>query len=313
MLLRIGPRWNRSAMWLVGAIVLIIGLGLSSTAMAGNVSDLSAQPDQPFGQYILVNRSMSWSDANLYCEKRGAHLATITSATENQVITSLVTVKGMKKQYWIGGVKVDDQWQWITGESFSYANWVSSEPSNWGPDENRLSIIGNNNSQMPTPGAWDDSFNDGTTGDFALSNYGLICERADSPNARYAVVDKSMPWTQAVAYCDERGAHLATITSAAENQAIISQIMSNGTKKEYWLGGFKANERWKWLTDEKFSYVNWAGGEPTNFGPDENRLSIIGKNNSALPLGVWDDNFNRGFTGDFALDNIGLICEWAPR
>ncbi len=234
MLHQISVRWQKLVIAMCGTVTMFIGLGIiSPVPIVGTAVNQSSQVSPPKNQYSLVNHSMSWSAANLYCEKRGAHLATITSAAENQAIVSLIASKGAKKEYWLGGVRGDDHWQWITGEAFSYTNWASGEPTDFGPDENRLSIIGTNNSAMPL-GVWDDNFNRGYTGDFALRNFGLICERANSSSVRYTIVDQSMPWTEAAAYCDERGAHLATITSATENQAIISLIASKGTKKEYW-------------------------------------------------------------------------------
>ncbi len=118
---------------------------------------------------------MTWTEAQSYCEKQGAHLATITSVEEQEVVTALLLSTGTKKNYWLGGTKENDQWKWITGEGFPYTHWVSGEPSN-GNGENVLSIVGKGNSGFPTPGLWDDCYDEGYTGEFALINYGLVCE-----------------------------------------------------------------------------------------------------------------------------------------
>ncbi len=119
-----------------------------------------------------------------------------------------------------------------------------------------------------------------------------------------------MTWTEAKAYCEKQGAHLATITSAEEQEAITELLLSTGAKKNYWLGGTRENDQWKWITDESFSYTHWAGGEPTNWA-GEIALSIVGKNNNDIRTpGFWDDCFNEGYSGESALSNYGLVCEW---
>ena len=94
------------------------------------------------------------------------------------------------------------------------------------------------------------------------------------------------------------GWHLATITSAAE-QAFVDSLPLSGV--EYWLGGFQdplttlvADENWRWVTGEPFTYTNWnrtSFSEPNDFyGPgSEQYLGISG---SAGPLGapnLWND------------------------
>ena len=58
---------------------------------------------------------MSWSEARVYCEKVGGHLATITSADEQKFIDYLN--KG-SKSLWIGAYR-DEYflWYWVTGEN----------------------------------------------------------------------------------------------------------------------------------------------------------------------------------------------------
>jgi hypothetical protein len=94
------------------------------------------------------------------------------------------------------------------------------------------------------------------------------------------------------------GWHLATITSAAE-QEFVSSLPLSGV--EFWLGGFQdplstlaADENWTWVTGEPFAYTNWNRTtflEPNDFyGPgSEQYLGISG---SAGPLGqphLWND------------------------
>lgn len=90
---------------------------------------------------------ISWEDARLAAEARGGYLATITSQAENDFVYSLIddaqfwhelNVLGVAAHGpWIGAFKAPEDgslpaaqgWQWVTGETFSFANWASGEPN----------------------------------------------------------------------------------------------------------------------------------------------------------------------------------------
>ena len=82
-----------------------------------------------------------WNEARNLCEIAGGHLATITSAAENQLLLGLTEPQNPGS--WQGGPYIGGtcegvpwgQWYWITGESFSYTNWKSGEPNSGGGDQ----------------------------------------------------------------------------------------------------------------------------------------------------------------------------------
>lgn len=79
----------------------------------------------------------------------GAHLASITSAAENQWIVGCFGTN-----YFLGGVQIPGSaepasgWSWLGGDPWGYTNWSGNEPNNWGGSENVL--------QMVTAGTWND-------------------------------------------------------------------------------------------------------------------------------------------------------------
>jgi len=81
--------------------------------------------------YQVFDTSITWHEAKTYCEDLGGHLATITSAYEQQFIESLL-VDALKKVFWLGATdeKTEGTWEWVTGESFAYTNWRQSQPDN---------------------------------------------------------------------------------------------------------------------------------------------------------------------------------------
>ena len=71
-------------------------------------------------------------EAKLICEQLGGHLATISSAEENQFISS-----GVHEDMWIGFTDEREEgvWEWVTGEDVEYTNWGSGEPNNSGNED----------------------------------------------------------------------------------------------------------------------------------------------------------------------------------
>lgn len=85
-------------------------------------------------ELILAEGGITWADAEQAAEEMGGHLATITSAEENEFIVSALGIG--RNPYWLGGFQVagsaepDLEWQWVTGEAFDYTNWANGEPNN---------------------------------------------------------------------------------------------------------------------------------------------------------------------------------------
>ncbi|MGA1840775.1 MAG: C-type lectin domain-containing protein, partial [bacterium] len=116
-------------------------------------------------QYQLFDTEMTWIDAYAYCEILGGHLATITSQDEDDFVYSNLGIDGIN--IWLGGTdeETEGAWKWITGESWSYTNWGSTQPDNLQNGQNYLSYFDSE------PGKWDD---DGLPG--YNNTHPFICE-----------------------------------------------------------------------------------------------------------------------------------------
>ena len=124
--------------------------------------------------YATLDYNSVWYDAYTLCEDLGGYLATITTAREQSLITEMMTTAD-QPIYWIGGIKSDGDWHWITGEEFEYTNWYTSMPDNSGGIEWFLQVYSHTANR--TVGAWNDlDANMTRHGDVALRVSGLICE-----------------------------------------------------------------------------------------------------------------------------------------
>ncbi len=119
----------------------------------------------------------------------------------------------------------------------------------------------------------------------------------------YSVIDKSMTWYEAKAYCENLGGHLVTITSQ-EEQFFIQNLFFD-QNKACWLGANKNSENiWTWVTSESWNYENWAEGEPNNYlNRGENCLTA--ENN-----GLWNDLLGTGDPTGKGIEDMFFICEW---
>jgi TolB-like protein len=108
---------------------------------------------------------------------------------------------------------------------------------------------------------------------------------------------------------DGRTGHLATITSAEENE-FIGRALPQALVGGYWLGGFRAirggtaRDGWYWVTGEPFEYTRWMGAGPNDyFGED-------GLQFTAIPdSAAWNDiDRTSGFEGFVK----GFLVEYDP-
>ena len=122
----------------------------------------------------------------------------------------------------------------------------------------------------------------------------------------YQIVFDQLTWSQARKACEQKGGHLLTITSSAEQKMIMKELKKY-TPEVYWLGCTdKGHEGdWRWITGEKWTYDNWGEGQPDN---EYNAYcgTIYTKGQDwGINAGEWDDAEN---TEGWCC----YICEWDP-
>ncbi|MBQ4110139.1 MAG: hypothetical protein IJC74_04580 [Clostridia bacterium] len=269
--------------------------------------------------YQLFDESMTWEEAKAYCESIGGHLTTVTSGEEQKVIENLLE-NGTKNQYWLGLSRLSGKMEWVTDESLSYANWDNGEPNGKQKTNAKELYIHIYNKPNPAVGGskrfkWNDMFNDNTyPGEenfFSLDKVGFICEfpssdvsdAASSINYNgkiYALYNDDLSWDNAKARCEAKDGHLATITSEEEQKAVCSLFSYvEMPRASYWIGGYKQDSEFKWVTNEPMEYQHWSKGEPN--GRDKNNMVMQiftpSKEDVSLPAGYWDDTWNDGDKG----------------
>lgn len=136
-------------------------------------------------RYEIVDTSLTWHEAQEECEKKGGHLAVITSEEEQRFIEKLLE-KGEKKQYWLGANSESGVFEWVTDEVFGFTNWDKKEPNKSKRKDNckeqYLQIYNEKNPYVNSSKrfCWNDIFYDnvypGEEKFFSTKHIGYICE-----------------------------------------------------------------------------------------------------------------------------------------
>lgn len=140
-----------------------------------------------------------------------------------------------------------------------------------------------------------------------LQNKGVPAAEGTYNGHTYQFVDDRMTWQEAKATCEAMGGHLATITSAEEQQAIESFLPVEISSLGYFIGGYTVVGQPAWITGEKFEYTNWYPGEPSgkNDVEVEDVYHIYPQYNDAAITGKWNDVASDA-------PGYGYICEFEP-
>ncbi|HWU86634.1 MAG TPA: Ig-like domain-containing protein, partial [Kofleriaceae bacterium] len=168
------------------------------------------------------------------------------------------------------------------------------------------------------PEACDDGNADDTDGCTTQCVKGALCNATAIPGADRFVVDPATghcyasfdgeltTFAAAQTACAASGGYLATITSAAEQ--VLVHAAQNPAENP-WIGagedGNTTDAIFDWVTDEPFTYSNFAPGQPDNdiaFGGNGDCLHLV---NAA---GQWNDT-----NCNVATFVVGRICELEPE
>ena len=161
---------------IVLTFILSVSIPSGVDVSAANTGTIDVFSSMEFNgnRYYYFDYSLSWSEAEQYCESIGGHLVCINSQEEQNMLIEL-TVNATKKNAWIGAHAVDGEYCWTSGEAFTYENWAPGEPNNVFNTQFTAMMYLKNSSY--DTGLWNDENENGRnwTG-YYLSDFGFICE-----------------------------------------------------------------------------------------------------------------------------------------
>ena len=232
--------------------------------------------------YCVHADTATWSEAEAACVSQGGHLTSIHSDQENSFLGSATN----SNSFWIGAndEASEGSWTWADGSTFDYSVWGDGQP-NGGDQENcgyvssgvltwqdyscATSLIyvceviggGGPTSEQPSTTSTTTTTTPATTTEkittAALGPCSTGWQELDGHS--YCVHTETLKWDEAESTCVDQGAHLASITSDAEN-SFVGGLVSTG----FWVGGTdEASEgTWTWSDGANFSFTKWGSNQP---------------------------------------------------
>lgn len=169
-------------------IVVVVSVGLMVNVSFGLpeiISDPIVNPSNNHIYYLL--EQSTWTESELKAVEMGGHLVTINDQAENDwVYDTFVPLTGLPDDHsygdlWIGltDVWTEGIWQWVSGETSTFVNWTSIEPSG-GYTENYAMIWGPYwythlpDASVNIPGQWNDLRNDYWNDYFSISPHAVV-------------------------------------------------------------------------------------------------------------------------------------------
>ncbi|XP_037399662.1 macrophage mannose receptor 1-like [Pygocentrus nattereri] len=236
-------------------------------------------------QYVFVNESKPWTEAQSYCRQNYTDLATISNMEEMKKLNATLNNKP-RSPAWIGLARGDTgKWLWSLAdrgfyeEGDTYRNWNSGppkEPNNDGGNEYCVGMF------MDSGNWFDVKCND---------IYTSVCyDEKKTSTKRYVFINETKNWYDAQSYCREHHTDLVSVRNQTENQLIFNISKNSSNSDRVWIGLF--NDSWQWSDQSDSSFRYWMSG-PENYAQGEMCAAV----------------FEQGYWNNVACNNkLPFIC-----
>uniref|UniRef100_A0A667XEB9 C-type lectin domain-containing protein n=1 Tax=Myripristis murdjan TaxID=586833 RepID=A0A667XEB9_9TELE len=188
----------------------------------------------------MVEKSMTWSEAQSYCRQHYTDLATVSSEEDvaklNDAVGSLIS-----DWSWIGLFR--DAWKWSDGSTMSFTKW------------DNMGYISFIEIFCSCPYSSLVSYS-------CHSNLAIHCM---FHFMFYHLVEERMNWTEAQSYCRQHYTDLATVSSEEDVTKLNDTVGSHPS----WIGLYNDINSWRWSLQNKSYYGEgeadlkmWSSGQP---------------------------------------------------
>ncbi len=247
----------------------LITLGISALSLQNYAQVDSSVLFQNHEYRFIQQEGIDGKDAKA-AVPAGWYLASITSAEEQAFVevelAKLPDLPFKHAHYFIGasGVMTGTEWTWTwdCGDAWNYTNWVPEEPT---PLKNQSCVA----IRKDIDYKWNNLYSTGES----TYTAGYILERPATSkivrfqNSEYTIIQSNGITIEQIAAAVPEGWHLATVTSAEEQDFLAVELaqMSHVTNQpdHYFIGAECVDGEWRWSNGEVWNYSNWGPGEPS--------------------------------------------------
>lgn len=249
--------------------------------------------------FLLIEREMTWDEANRFAMTHGAHLAVAPTPDDLTWLHENVT---RATPVWMGASDsgFETKWHWLDGRPVASSLWAEGSPDN----ATRQSSAGEDFAALASEQArLEDHFRlrklpcllqwrlDGTNPasfQAQLARTGRALENKKSPvfpagtdnigGSRFLLVEGGITWEDASALAAAAGGHLAVPSNEKEVSFLALTLKNELVEDQHcWIGGRRSPqtpEIWQYLTSESFTFLTWLPGEPGEEVIKEDRLAL---------------------------------------
>ncbi|MDB9522562.1 lectin-like protein, partial [Dolichospermum circinale CS-1225] len=222
------------------------------------------------GSIYRLTTAGTWQQAQLQAQSLGGNLVTVNNQAEQDW---LVTTFGPTERLWIGltDEETAGQYKWASGETSTYRNWATNEPSDSAGHVQDYVYI-----NYLSPGRWDDL----GTGQLR----GIIENKFYEYNGSKYLLTGPGTWKQAQDQARSLGGNLVTVNNQAEQDWLVTTF---GPTERLWIGltDEETEGQFKWVSGETSAYTNnWSVGQPDNFNNNEDYVEL-----ATGVAGKWND------------------------
>ncbi|XP_062825880.1 lymphocyte antigen 75 isoform X1 [Anolis carolinensis] len=246
--------------------------------------------DEKSGSCYQINTqaALSWKEAYVSCQRQGADLLSIRSASELNYIQAK---DGIAEIFWIGLNQLDlsGGWQWSDHTPLNFLSWapemqntplldgtgcvaMNADAGNWQsyPCETALPYVCKkqfNNTNAEFPG---------------VQNYlETECESDWNPHNGfcYKPINNSASWKDAYHSCNASNSNLISIHSLADVELVVTKL-HNETEDQVWTGFMNEDipALFKWSDGSEVAFTYWDQNEPNiPFNNTPNCVAYSGK------------------------------------
>jgi serine/threonine protein kinase len=235
--------------------------------------------------FFLVSTPLTWLRASHFAEAHGAQLAVLEM---KDALNWILEAFDLKSPHWLGlsDSGTESKWHWANGTALSSDLWAPGQPDD-SPDkedgEDFAALLPGPaledlpaSRELPFLLQWHESGQQPGSLRQQIKRTATAFKDKKIPifptgthnvgGSRFLIVPESLSWDEASALATTAGGHLAVPSSPAEGNWMLKSMQSHPSDHDgLWVGASLSappEQRWTFVTAERFEFVNWAPGQP---------------------------------------------------